>query len=119
MNISLVNRIKELADQHGISIHRLEVETGCSNRSISKWDEHTPSIERVKAVADYFGITVDELLGEETPESSYTQADIDDLRFLHDNPDIRILLSASSKLSKGSIKALAEIARRMNEDGDI
>ena len=115
MNISLVNRIKELADQHGISIHRLEVETGCSNRSISKWDEHTPSIEKVKAVADYFGITVDELLGVETPEATYTPADLEDLRFLHDNPDARILLSHLPNMPKSSVKLLIEIARRMNE----
>lgn len=119
MNISLLNRVKELAQKHGVSIYKLEKDLGFSPKSIIKWDNHTPSIEKVKAVADYFGVTVDELLGDQMPEASYTPADLEDLRYLHDNPEVRILLSATSKLSKGSIKALAEIARRMNEDGDI
>ena len=115
MNISLLNRVKELAQKHGVSIYKLEKDLGFSPKSIIKWDNHTPSIEKVKAVADYFGITVDELLGEETPEATYTPADLEDLRFLHDNPDARILLSHLPNMPKSSVKLLIEIARRMNE----
>ena len=117
MNISLVNRIRELCREHGISIRKLEIALGFSPKSIVKWDDHTPSIEKVMAVADYFGITVDDLLRTEPPQ--FTKAEIEDLRYLHDNPDIRILLSASENLSKADIMMLADIARRMNDNGSI
>ena len=46
----------------------------------------------------------------------YDFADINDLKYLHDNPDLRILLCASKNLSKEDIDVLANLARRMDND---
>ena len=37
---------------------------GFGTRSIYSWDKNAPSVDRVKKVADYLGVTVDELLAE-------------------------------------------------------
>ena len=37
---------------------------GFGTRSIYSWDKHAPTVDRVKKVADYLGVTVDELLAE-------------------------------------------------------
>ena len=44
------------------AIAKLEKETGISNGTISRWDTSSPTIENVQKVAEYFGVTVDELL---------------------------------------------------------
>jgi len=54
--------ILKLCKDRGISVAKLERETGISNGTISKWNTSSPSVKNIKAVADYFGITVDELI---------------------------------------------------------
>ena len=46
----------------GISIAKLERETGLGNATIRGWDVSSPTVEKLKMVADYFGVTVDSLL---------------------------------------------------------
>lgn len=58
----IVDNIRRLADSRGLSINRLESSVGLSSGTINKWDTNIPSVVRVKAVADFFGVTVDELL---------------------------------------------------------
>lgn len=62
----MLEKIRALASEKGVSIAQVERECGLGQRSISKWDSSEPSVNKVKAVADYFEITVDELLGEKS-----------------------------------------------------
>lgn len=61
----MVQNIKRLCAAQGISIRQLEIALGYVNGIIGRWDINRPSVDRVKAVADYLGVTVDELLREE------------------------------------------------------
>jgi len=58
----LVKNIQRLAAERGLSIRQLEASAGLKLSTIYKWGENTPSVDKVKAVADFFGVTVDELL---------------------------------------------------------
>ena len=58
----LLDNVKRLCDQRGISIWALEKAIGAGNGTIGKWDASSPRVETIKKVADYFGVTVDELL---------------------------------------------------------
>lgn len=58
----LLKNIRILCSKKPISIARLERETGISNGTISRWDTSSPTVENVQKVADYFGVTVDDLL---------------------------------------------------------
>lgn len=58
----LFENIKKLCDKHGISMNQLHRDLGFPPIVMYKWDHHAPSVYRVKAVAEYFGVTVDELL---------------------------------------------------------
>ena len=58
----MLGNIKRLCDERGISISQLEREAGIAERTIYRWDENTPSVDKVKRVADYFGCAIDELL---------------------------------------------------------
>lgn len=58
----MYSKIKELCKERNISIRELENSLNFSSGSICKWDVNVPSIVKVKAVADYFGISVDEIM---------------------------------------------------------
>lgn len=56
-------RILQLCKERGISVSRLEKEVGLGNATIRLWDSSSPRVDNLKRVADYFGVTVDSLLG--------------------------------------------------------
>lgn len=58
----LLENITRLCKDKGISIAKLERETGISNGTISRWGTSSPTVENARKVADYFGVTVDSLI---------------------------------------------------------
>ena len=58
----LYDRIKALCDERRISIAKLEQECGLGNATVKGWREADPRSSKLKAVADYLGVTVDYLL---------------------------------------------------------
>lgn len=65
-NDILYNRIKTLAGKQNLSIRRLEEKLGFGNGVINRWRKNTPGIDKVEAVANFFGVTTDYLLGRES-----------------------------------------------------
>lgn len=64
MDIDLLNQnIKTKCIENDISISQLEKELHFGAGSIGKWKQSAPSIEKVMAVADYFGVSLDEICG--------------------------------------------------------
>ena len=58
----LYEKIQEICNSKGITVSGLEKALGFSNSTIRKWKNSSPSIENLKKVADYFGVTVDYFL---------------------------------------------------------
>lgn len=56
------NKLVALCKEKGITFCKLEKECGIGNGTIARWKTSSPSVANLKAVADYFGVTVDELL---------------------------------------------------------
>ena len=55
----MYERIKMLCKQNGTNITALERELGFAKGSICKWENHDPSYERVKMIADRFNVSVE------------------------------------------------------------
>ena len=72
--MSTVNIIRELANRKNMSFAELERETGLSNGTIARWGKASPNSKGLEAVADYFNVSIDYLLGREKPqEDKYEQ----------------------------------------------
>ena len=56
-------KIKELADNHGISLTKLEEDLGYSRNTLYKLKSQKPNAERISEIADYFNVSTDYLLG--------------------------------------------------------
>ena len=75
----LYDRIKGLADKQNLSIRRLEEKLGFGNGVINRWRKTTPGIDKIEAVANFFGVTTDYLLGRtDTPQ--FTRKDERDVQ---------------------------------------
>ncbi|WP_336967086.1 helix-turn-helix transcriptional regulator [Bacillus cereus] len=63
--MTLVNTIKSLCAQRKIALSALERDLGFGNGTIRRWDNTSPSADKLQKVADYFHVTTDYLLGRE------------------------------------------------------
>lgn len=61
--MSTFDKIKELATSKGMSIAELERTLKFGTNSIYAWKNHTPNVDRLKQVADFFNVSTDYLLG--------------------------------------------------------
>lgn len=52
--------------ERGTNITELEKAVGIGTGSIYKWGKSSPSVKAAKLVADFFGITVDEMLSDQS-----------------------------------------------------
>lgn len=77
--MELLFTIKMLCKRHGITVAELERKAGLSHSTIARWDRNAPSIDKVCAVADFFGISIDELIGRSAPALSAVDRQILDL----------------------------------------
>lgn len=76
--MDIYGRIKELAYAQKISIRRLEEKIGFGNGTINRWAKTTPGVDKLEKVADYFGVSVDYLLGRESKADMIHNAPIDE-----------------------------------------
>ena len=58
----IYSKIRKICIERGISTRDIERACGLGFRSIENWKDHSPSVANLKAVADFLGVTVDELL---------------------------------------------------------
>lgn len=57
--------VKKLAQKRGITLKQLSEKLEFGESTIYKWKNQAPKTEYLESVADYFGVTVDFLLGRE------------------------------------------------------
>ena len=58
----LFEKIKQLCKEKKVSVYKLEKDLGFSGSSICKWKTSAPSVDKIKAVADYFGVSIEYFL---------------------------------------------------------
>lgn len=57
--MNLLDRIRQAAVKKGVTLTEMERDLGFSNSSIRKWEQASPSLEKVKSVAEYLGVSID------------------------------------------------------------
>lgn len=68
VELTLVDKIRNLANEKGMSLPQLEISLGLGNGTISRWKNSSPNTDKLQKVADYFSVSMDYLLGRETEE---------------------------------------------------
>lgn len=58
----IYDKIKEICEEKGVSVRQVEVAAGLKNGAISKWNDSSPTIKSLKAVADVLKVKVDKLI---------------------------------------------------------
>ena len=75
--MDLADKIKQLANDRGITIAELERKSGLSNGQISKWNVRSPKTENLEKVAKYLNVSLDYLTGNSNSKKTADLADKD------------------------------------------
>lgn len=69
---------EKLMKDRGVTPYRVHKETGVAQSTLSDWKNGKcrPKIDKIRAIADYFGVTVDYLLGNEPKEKTPAEAGV-------------------------------------------
>lgn len=93
----------------GISLSRAAEEIGLSNSTVTKWKKTgaTPSGDTLSKVAAYFGVSVDDLIGDPQPDESAMQDElmafygkVKDFLTEDDKDDIMVAMRAKAERNK-------------------
>lgn len=69
--MTLLDRVKNLCRNKGISQGKMEKEIGISNGASSKWKTSSPSLEILEKLSNYFEVSVDYLMTGKEPVVDY------------------------------------------------
>ena len=58
----IYDKIKEICQEKGVSVRQVEINAGLPNGSISKWNDSSPTVKNLKAVADVLKVKIDKLI---------------------------------------------------------
>lgn len=60
----LYDNVKRICKEKKIPIRKLEEDLGFSQGSVCKWNDISPSVDKVKKVSDYLHTKIEKLLAE-------------------------------------------------------
>lgn len=76
----LIENIRMLCKQRKVSISKLESDLFLSPGLISRWNKSIPALDKVMTIAEYFGVSIDDLVGR--PESNLNHTNVECLLVL-------------------------------------
>lgn len=115
----LKEKIKELCVKHGTTVQKLEDTLCIGNGVISRWDKSSPKADNLEKIADYFGVSVDYLLGrtdDPTPTPKYLGDPSTGVKLSPEEAELvdmfRKLDDEMKKVALGQAKVLSESNKR-------
>ena len=119
---------ERLLQKHNLSAYKVSKLTGVTQSTLSDWKRgrSTPKTDTLQKLADYFGVSVDYLMGREAEEPNATDKEnnpivLDDdalelLEELKERPEMRTLFSVSRKATKEDILKAVKIIEALKGD---
>lgn len=116
-----MNRIRELREHRDMDQKALAAQIGVSQPTVSDWEtgRKVPSSKSAARLADFFGVSIDWLLGR-TIEQPEGEEDVWALRErLRRQPELRLLFSATEKATKEDLLKTVRILEALKDNGAI
>lgn len=121
------NVFKSLRIKSGLTQQQMADALKLSRSTIGMYEngEREPSFEILEAIADYFNVDMNYLIGKKdysqviTPDYYYNKDASSAAQFLFENPEYKVLFDASRKVKPEDIKFVAEMIERMSNKQNV
>ena len=95
MQLDLGNKIRQLRHRDGRTQEALAEAIGVTSQAVSRWEANGgyPDMEMIPSIANYFGVSIDELFGynnERSKKIDELAAQIDNMNFQNNGEDVNI-----------------------------
>lgn len=116
MNKTFGQKFYELRKQKNLTQEQIAERLNISSQAVSKWENDLacPDIMLLKEIAEIFGVTVDELLGNDKPRTEYVPEAKDKSKMIL---KIRVVSNEGDKVNVNLPVALIELF--LNSGGDL
>ena len=115
------DRLKELRKRRGLSQVVLADRLGLSKSTIGAYEtgDITPSLDALNALADFFNVDINYLLGKEDGSTYYLDPEAAELaNEIYNREDLRILFDATRKISKEDLQFIVRMVEGLKKDDD-
>jgi transcriptional regulator with XRE-family HTH domain len=111
---------EQLLQKNGVTAYKVSKETGIATATLTDWKKgrSTPKQDKLQKIADYFGVTVDYLMGIEKDENVqyYLNDDTREIaQEIFDNPELRVLFDIARNTSKDRLIAYANFLKELHD----
>jgi transcriptional regulator with XRE-family HTH domain len=119
-----LNIVRELRKKAGIQQKELAISIGVSRPTVSEWESNKkdPSGDRLKKLAEYFGVDELMILGKGVVDLSDENAQDDDPYILRDrlrhDPNYRMLFAAAENAKPEHIRAAAAMLKSLEGENN-
>lgn len=64
--LTAYEKYEALREKSGVSNYQVSKDTGISEATLSEWKNnlYTPKLDKIKKLSDYFGVSIEELIGD-------------------------------------------------------
>ena len=102
---------EQLLQLKGVTAYQVSKETGISQATLSSWKKgtYTPKQDKLQKIADYFGVSIDYLLGN---DPSTTKEDVELQNYLEElrtRPELKMLFSLTKNATKEDVEKAVKI----------
>ena len=113
-----MNRIRKLREALDLEQKALAVDLGVSQPTVSDWEtgRKVPSSRSAGKLADYFGVSIDYLLGREEPAQQMDDELWELRERLRRQPEMRLLFSASKNVTREDLLKIVKIVEVLKSE---
>ena len=118
----MYERFLMLLNEKNSTPYKVSKATGIASTTLSSWKngKSVPKLDKMQAIADYFGVSLDWLMGNtdirevNVQDGYYTDPEVAKLaNEIKNDPDLRILLDAKRSLSKDDMNSIINITKSL------
>ena len=111
---------EKLCQERGVTPYRVSEETGIKTSALSAWKSgrSTPKFEKMKVIADYFGVPIEYLATGVMPNDSeeyYSPEAKEIMQDIHDREDLRALFHVAKKSSPEYVEFVRDFLQKLLE----
>lgn len=115
---------ESLLNKYNVTAYKVSKDTGIAYSTFSEWKSgrSTPKQDKLLKIADYFGVSLNYLMGREETVKEENKYYLDDdtvkrLKSLKVNDKLRILFDESEKLEPSDIDFVLAMVQKLKKDG--
>jgi transcriptional regulator with XRE-family HTH domain len=109
---------EQLLQKYKVTAYKVGKETGIAGSTFTAWKNgiSSPKPEKLQKIAEYFGVSIDYLMGAETKSElniALTEEELKRLQILKLNDKVRVLLDETQDLKPSDIDFVLEMISKL------